>query len=128
MVWEDNKDYKTTWKKEEKIGGGGQGEAWRVSSKVDGSIAFLKIIKSRNDRERRARFFREATIYDTVYSEWIPKLIESNTHQHNDMSYIPYIVTEFIEGETLDKWYQKNTHIDLESAINVTIKLAKIVS
>ena len=128
MVWVDNADFNMNWIKSDKIGGGGQGEAWKVSNKSDGSIAFLKIIKSRRDHERRARFFREASIYDTVNSNRIPKLIESNAHHHNDMSFTPYIVTEFIKGDTLDKWFEKNKSINIDLAISMTNSIAEIVS
>lgn len=128
MVWVDSLNYKKSWNILDEIGGGGQGLAYKVSNKLDESIAFLKIIKSKNDRERRARFFREAAIYDTVYSEWIPKLIESNAHKHSDLSFTPYIVTDFIEGETLDKWLQKADRIELGLAISLTMKIATIVS
>ncbi|WP_158087357.1 protein kinase domain-containing protein [Pantoea rwandensis] len=128
MIWANNVDFKNNWIKENEIGGGGQGEAWKVSSKKDGRFAFLKIIKSKKDKERRARFFREATIYDTMDSDKIPKLIESNAHQHNDMSFTPYIVTEFITGDTLDKWCEKNPHTDLSLAIGITNGIAEVVS
>lgn len=129
MVWVKEKNYKANWKLDgDPIGGGGQGEAWKVINKHDGNSAFLKIIKSKKDSERRARFFREASIYSSLESDGIPKLIESNTQEHRDPTTTPYIVTEYIKGNTLDKWRENTSSISLEVAVALTDSLAKIVA
>jgi len=129
MVWVKEINYKANWNLDgDPIGGGGQGEAWKVINKHDGKSAFLKIIKAKKDPERRARFFREASIYSSLESDGIPKLIESNTQEHRDLTTTPYIVTEYIKGNTLDKWRKKNQSISLDVAVALTDSLAKIVA
>jgi len=82
-VWVDCANWNERWEVEEKLSGGGQGNAFRARRKSDRRIAFLKTIKSRNEPERRARFFREANAYDTFQVRGVPALIESNAHLHS---------------------------------------------
>ncbi|MDR2196330.1 MAG: hypothetical protein LBE50_07120, partial [Gallionellaceae bacterium] len=79
--WVNDLTWKMRWNEIEKLGGGGQGEVYRVGRRLDGKIGLLKAIKSRNVAERRARFFREAAAYGSFNIDGIPKLIESNAHQ-----------------------------------------------
>ena len=108
--------------------GGGQGEAKRVRRKSNCKEGFLKAIRMRNDPERRGRFFREASAYDTMKSSGIPRLVESNAHLHDDSVVIPYIVTEFIEGPTLHEWRQAQSQVELGIAIRATRELLVILT
>ncbi|GLK61023.1 hypothetical protein GCM10017624_31860 [Azotobacter vinelandii] len=115
------------WEKLEELDGGGQGEAYRARRKSDGKIGFLKIIKSKNVAERRARFFREATAYDSFGVDGIPKLIESNAHRHADGTVAPFIVTEFIAGTTLRSWRESQASVLIETAVTITSRLLDIL-
>lgn len=125
--WVDDQTWKTRWEKLEELNGGGQGEAYRARRLSDGTIGFLKIIKSKNVAERRARFFREATAYDSFGVDGIPKLLESNTHRHVNDSVIPFIVTEFIEGTTLRSWRESQASVSIETAVTITSRLLDIL-
>ena len=59
--WSDN------WESIREYLGGGQGEVKQFLRKRDGQEGFLKTIRNsqKNDPERRGRFFREASAYDT---------------------------------------------------------------
>ena len=119
-TWVDIKKWHERWEEIEKLPGGSQGDSFRVRRKTDGREAFLKAIKAKKDPERRARFFREASAYDTFSINGIPRLIESNAHQHKDKGFEPYIVTDFVEGPTLRKWRQEQSHVDLKTAVATT--------
>ncbi len=126
--WVDDQTWKTRWEKIEELKGGGQGEAYRARRLSDGRVGFLKIIKSKKDAERRARFFREATAYDSFGVNGVPKLIESNAHRHSDDSVTPFIVTEFIEGVTLRSWRISQTAVSIETAVTITSRLLDILA
>lgn len=126
-AWVDDQTWKTRWEKLEELDGGGQGEAYRARRRSDGKIGFLKIIKSKNVAERRARFFREATAYDSFGVDGIPRLIESNAHRHADESVAPFIVTEFIEGTTLRSWRESQASVSIETAVTITLRLLGIL-
>ncbi len=119
--WQDR------WEILETLPGGGQGEAFRARHISSGQVGFLKTIKSPKDAERRARFFREASAYDTFGVDGVPRLLESNAHRHEDMSVRPYIVTQFIEGPTLRKWRESQTSVSLETAVTVAQRLFDII-
>ncbi|AHB57785.1 serine/threonine protein kinase [Pseudomonas aeruginosa] len=125
--WVDEQTWKARWEIVEKLDGGGQGEAFRARRRSDGKIGFLKVIKSKNVAERRARFFREATAYDSFGIDGIPRLIESNAHRHADDRVAPYIVTEFIVGITLRSWLESQASVSIETAVTITSRLLDIL-
>ena len=125
--WVDDPTWKEHWQKLDTLDGGGQGEAYRARRQSDGKIGFLKTIKSRKDAERRARFFREATAYDSFGVEGIPRLIESNAHRHADEGFALFIVTEFIVGNTLRSWREAQATVSLETAVVITSRLLAIL-
>lgn len=126
-VWIEDQTWKTRWEKLEELDGGGQGQAYRARRRSDGRIGFLKIIKSKNVAERRARFFREATAYDSFGIDGIPRLIESNSHCHADESVTPFIVTDFIVGRTLRAWRESQETVSIETAMTITSRLLNIL-
>jgi serine/threonine-protein kinase len=125
--WVDDPTWKTRWEILETLDGGGQGEAYRAHRQSDGKIGFLKTIKSKKDPERRARFFREATAYDSFGVEGIPRLLESNAHRHADEGFTPFIVTDFIFGSTLRSWREAQATVSLETAVTITSRLLDIL-
>ena len=125
--WVDEPTWKTRWEILETLDGGGQGEAYRARRQSDGKIGFLKTIKSKKDPERRARFFREATAYDSFGVAGIPRLVESNAHRHADGTFTPFIVTDFILGSTLRSWRAAQAMVSLEAAAMITSKLLDIL-
>jgi serine/threonine protein kinase len=123
MVWVDCSKWRERWTFVKKLPSGGQGESFRVRRTSDGKEAFLKTIRVKTDRERRARFFREASVYDTFHIEMIPRLIESNAHHHENADFEPYLATEFIEGPTLREWRATQNRVELTVAIATTRSL-----
>lgn len=128
LPWVDTKNWKKVWEAIATLPGGGQGDAFRARRRSDGMIGFLKTIKSRKDPERRARFFREATAYDSFGVDGIPRLIESNAHRHADSEAIPYIVTTFVEGPTLRAWRAGQTVVPIETAVMLSRRLLEILN
>ena len=127
-IWVDLPRYSERWEFIEKFLGGGQGRVGRARRKCDGREAFLKVIKSKGNQERRARFFKEATAYDTIRVPGIPQLIESNAHQWKNAEVVPYIVTEFVEGPTLRQWREAQISVELDTAIETTRQLLAILN
>ena len=128
--WVAHERWSGNWVSIQEYSGGGQGEAKRVLRKRDGQEGFLKAIRRgrENDPERRGRFFREASAYDTMRSSGIPRLVESNAYLHDDSEVVPYIVTEFIEGPTLHQWRQAQSLVELGIAIRTTRELLVILT
>ena len=125
--WIDAKTWKDRWEGLEELTGGGQGEAFRAKRLHDGRPGFLKVIKSSKDLERRKRFYREASAYSTFQIDGVPKLIESNADRHSDVTYRPFLATEFIEGPTLRKWRDGRQGVSPETAFTIVDRLLEIV-
>lgn len=126
-TWVDDKTWKSRWAVVEGLTGGGQGDVFRVRRLVDGKIGFLKVIRAKTDTERRARFFREASAYDTLAIDGIPKLVESNAHLHASPDIVPFIVTDFIVGQTLRAWRESVSSVSVEQAILITVRILDIL-
>ena len=123
--WEDN------WEFIRDISSGGQGVTSLVKPKgldnVQGSKSFvLKKLIRQNDAERRKRMHREVSILRTLDYPAIPKLIDSNSDQFSDNNVPLYLVTEFIEGETLSEVIGRNS-LELPEAIELTLKLLDVI-
>lgn len=125
--WSDSKKWDENWVVKQEIIGGGQATAKLVRHKVDGTLAFLKILSRQADIERRARFFREASAYATANHDGIPKLVESNAHHHEDLSYKVYLLTEFISGPTVTQYLEDNGALNFVAASTVLNALADTV-
>ncbi|HDC4575215.1 MULTISPECIES: protein kinase domain-containing protein [Enterobacter] len=125
-VWNDKIDAKNAgWIADGDKKSGGQGEAWpAVRSDIR---AFLKVLKSQKDSERRARMYREAVALYTYEHEGIPSLIESNCHLYKQMEYKLYLVTELVQGPTLREYIEKNGTMPFQQAVDMTDRLLDIV-
>lgn len=126
-VWVENTRWSEGWACVERLLGGGQGLALRARRKSGECTVFLKVIKAKRDTERRIRFFREASAYNTIRASGIPRLIESNAHRWEDADVEPYIATEFIEGPTLSQWREAEKHVELDTAIDTARQLIAIL-
>lgn len=123
----DSKNWKESWDALEELPGGGQGAAKKVQHKNSEKIGFLKILNKQNDDERRARFYREATAYDSSNCNNIPSLLESNSHFYSNKEYKLYIVTEFIAGLTLSQYVEENGALNPEESSKVVLELLDVV-
>ena len=128
LKWVDHKRWSDNWECIREISEGGQGIAMQACRKSDKQEGFLKVVRDPKNSERRKRFFREASAYDTMDSPGIPRLIESNAYRHDDSEVVPYIVTEFIDGPTLHHWRQAQSRVQLETSIKTTRELLQILT
>lgn len=126
-VWVDDKKWELSWTGHEELGQGGQGVTRRVEHNETGAIGCLKLLSKQKDAERRLRFFREATAYDTYLHPLIPRLIASNAHNHVDSDHKLFLVTEFIPGPTLSKRIKETGPLSCEEGLKLTLELLKTV-
>lgn len=126
LPWVDAEKWRSRWTIVENLVGGGQGDAFRARCVEDGRFGFLKVLKAKTVPERRSRFFREASAYDSFAIDGIPRLVESNAHRHGDPVFEPYIVTEFVTGPTLTAWRATNAP-SMDDAVAVTRRVIKIL-
>lgn len=125
--WSDAKSWASNWNKLEDIAGGKQAAAKKVIHRETGEVAFLKILNRQEDVERRSRFFREATAYETIRHPRIPQFIESNAHRHAESDTKVYLVIEHIAGSTLASAIARGRPSFEEAAI-LTLRLLDVAT
>lgn len=124
------KPWEEKWVKlEEKLGAGGQGTVWKVSNKSDptGPQFALKLLNKQKDMERRKRFRREVVALETLQHTSIPKFIESNSHEYENLEIPLYFICEFIQGSTLETHIESNGTLELDKAFNLVDKLINVI-
>lgn len=124
-----NKPWNENWEFIDKIGGGGQGQTSLVKPRNDSYLPsqyVLKILNRPKDKERRARMYREIAALETLENSGIPKIIDSNSQQFKDLDTPLYLVSEFIQGKTLDNFIKENT-MNLVDSVTFFIKLLDIL-
>lgn len=115
------KSWESKWKQIRKLGNGGQGSAYLVESVEDGRQAVLKELLNNKSLVSRARMSREAAnlaILNQSPLARVPKLIDHNTENFQDTKTLLYIVTEYIEGPTLQELVDRQT-LDWDQAVLV---------
>lgn len=99
----------------------------RAEHNETGAIGCLKVLSNQKDPERRLRFFREATAYDTCHHPLIPRLLASNAHNHVDPDHKLFLITEFIPGPTLSKRIEEGGPLSWQDGFDLTLELLKAV-
>jgi len=126
-MWIDTKQWTDDWEELEKLTSGGQAAAKKIKSKKNGQVAFLKILSRQDSHERRARFFREASAYSACSHPNMPRLLESNAHQHQLNGYKLFMATELVAGPTLEKYIESTGPMDFEDALHCVDQLLDVV-
>lgn len=121
------KTYKEEWAEIAQISGGGQGTTIRARSTTKENFSgVVKILKSQNDDERRARMYREAATLETLSHPNLPLYLDSNAQHFRDKEYKLFIVTEFIPGPTLSEF--DFSTIQLEQKILVAKRILEVIN
>jgi serine/threonine protein kinase len=126
-LWINEAKWEREWEGHEILGQGGQGVTRRVENRNTGQVGCVKILSKQNDKERRMRFAREATAYDTCSHPLIPRLLVSNAHNHADTDYKLFLVTEYVCGPTLTQLIDEKERIDWIDGLKLTIALLGVV-
>ena len=107
---------------------GGQGTVTKVRQRADNTLGALKELHSAHlkNRERRQRMRREVEALQRVAGEGVTAVLDSNIEQADNPHVRLYVVAEWIEGPTLER-YVGNKPRTVEEAIDITRALATIV-
>jgi eukaryotic-like serine/threonine-protein kinase len=122
------KPWSINWQIERDLGGGGQGATFVVKRRdgSDDNEYVLKILRRQDDSERRQRMYREVNALRRLQHTAVPKFIESNTDQHEDLNVPLYFVAEYVKGQTLEERINESTLKPAE-ALRLTIQLCDIL-
>lgn len=97
----------------ERIGAGGMGSVYRVRSTRDGRVVALKLMHEHvaSDSSYAERFRREAAVAALIDSPNVVRVLEFASDGSR-----PYIVTEFVEGKSLEATLQEGRMSDDRTA------------
>lgn len=112
------------------LGEGGQGEVHKVISVFGSEVGILKHMKRElgQDRKARSRMYRESKIIERFgLKSNLPRLLDSNCGQFDQVSVPLYFVTHFIGGVTLDRYLAMHARFYADDAIGIVIKLLDAV-
>jgi serine/threonine-protein kinase len=121
--WRDNWD----WVGDSPSGGHSYTHLVRAKEDRHGPVCFLKVLKEQQSVERRERMSREVAAYRTLSHCGIPKLIDTNAEHFDKLDFKLYLVTERVEGPTLNQWRESQQAVSALEAVNLTHRLVEIV-
>jgi serine/threonine protein kinase len=108
------------------IGYGGMGTVYlaeRVDGKFEQKVAVKMLKQEFNIPRLRKSFQRECDIQSKLKHPNIANLLDSGTTREG----LPYLIMEFVEGEEIDKFCEKN-YLDLKKRLKVFNKVCDAVS
>lgn len=95
------------WKFASPLGKGGQGETFLVNS-TDGCCAVLKVLLKHKDPERRKRMYLETANLKVLDHPGIPRLVDTNAQEYEDLDTKLYAVIQLVPGPTLEQRVSDN--------------------
>ncbi len=105
----------------DKLGEGGQGVVYRAEDPAEGGIVAIKVL--RTDRSGNAlglrRFRKEARLMAEANNPHVVNLLE-----YNEEDGIPYLVLEFVAGESLARRLEERTRLDESEALAIMAGVA----
>lgn len=110
------------------VAGGGQGDALVARLRQGGEEVFIKILKHQNDLMRRKRMHREVEAYRTLEHAGIPVLVDSNSHQFDNLEFKLFLASRMVDGPTLTSYIEANGPMSLIEAQALVDRLLDIIS
>lgn len=120
--WSEN------WKTLKKLGPGGQGVTYLAENLQNGGLAALKVLKEQTNLAKRKRMFLEVNALRILDSINIPKLIDSNVEQYEDLKTELYMISEYFKGPTLEDWMKKNGRMNFDTAVEFCLSIGKTLA
>jgi eukaryotic-like serine/threonine-protein kinase len=108
--------------------GGGQGSSFLATAK-DGTEGrfFVKRLRKHKSEEARKRFRREVAAYETLNHLGLPKLVDDNSVEWQNLQVPLYLVLECIEGGTLSERISLVGPMSPEAAIACVVRISGVL-
>jgi serine/threonine-protein kinase len=114
------------YKLERKLGQGAMGTVWSATHLTLGQRVAIKLIAAEHAQspEARARFSTEAKAAARLKSRHVVQVYDDGETEQGT----PYIVMEYLEGETLDARLEREKGVHLVDAVRITCQVARALS
>ena len=109
----------------EELGQGGMGSVYRARDEADGTIVAVKVIRpeAMQSSESLGRFRREAQVLTEVNNPHVTNLIE-----FNEDDVVPYLVMEFVAGQSLQQRLDREKKLDEPTAVAIMSDVCRALS
>ncbi len=105
-----------------RLPGGGMAEVYRARTVIDKAV-LVKILKPlEDDPDIRTRFFQEARVAASLSHENIVSV-----YDYGECGDLPYMVMEFLEGETLDSAIGRGALSDERRVLDIALQVARAI-
>lgn len=115
------------WKVLEDIGGGGQGEVFKVLDTDDSNLYALKFLKKQKDPERRARMHFEVNNVKALCNDHLIIIYDTNCDLYQTIDEKLYYVSTYINGSSLED-YCKSNKVTLDDALMLFQEMLRVIS
>ncbi len=105
------------------IARGGMGEVWRARHKALKSLVAIKFLHSTSafSQSTRKRFLREAQVTANLKTRHAVQVFDFGVTEDG----LPYLVMEYLEGETLEKRIEREGRLSIETTFMVLRQSAR---
>lgn len=105
----------------ERIGKGGMGSVYRATRTADNCPCAIKVLHEflKDDEQAVRRFEQEASAVITLSHENLVKAFAWSTTP----SGAPFLVMEFVEGDSLEQFLKKDTYIEAREAVDLFLQV-----
>lgn len=128
-----SQDWEASWIKGKRLGGGGQGETFLLTSREDENRhAVLKVLHPQGSEEERqvsrGRFKQEVSSLQILsgFGLRVPEVIDDNTRFFSDQEVELYLVMSYVPGPTLDTYVREKGTFDLSRAVAHAVELCRM--
>jgi serine/threonine-protein kinase len=106
-----------------RLGSGGMGTVWACTHLGLGDRMAIKIVSTSTalSREVRSRFAKEARATARLKSRFSVQVFDSGELPHGT----PYIVMEYLEGETLSQHLRSVSRMPIEETVGILVQVAR---
>ncbi|MCC7528263.1 MAG: protein kinase [Candidatus Melainabacteria bacterium] len=110
----------------ERIGKGGMGSVYRALDVESDRPVAVKVMHEhlKNDRPSVSRFQQEARAVISLSHENLVKALACGEAEDG----APYLVMEFVEGESLDKILKKETYLEAADAVEIILQVCSALT
>lgn len=125
------KPWKEKWETEARLGGGGQGDTFRVKSRDTSESGVAKLLKNSASPQARRRMHKEVEWAKLLHAAGckVPQVLEDNVSSLEDLqgTHQLYFISEFIEGENLEEFITSRGGLSKDESLGLVSALTGIV-
>ena len=122
--------WESKWKVLNRLGQGGQAVTHKVVSIANETdVGVLKTLKNNRNLQQRRRMNREVLSLGILSDAGarVPRVLDHNSEQREQLETQLYLVTEFVGGPTLQSYVEEQGPMDFDVAADFVVDLCHVI-